>query len=31
VVVFTILSGKSPTEAFRCLPPGTRTPAACVA
>ena len=30
VVVFTILSGKSPTEAFRCLPPGTRTPAACV-
>jgi streptogramin lyase len=31
VVVFTILSGKSPSEAFRCLPPGTRTPAACVA
>jgi streptogramin lyase len=31
VVVFTIVSGKSPSEAFRCLPPGTRTPAACVA
>ncbi|HXD67193.1 MAG TPA: hypothetical protein VNV17_21380, partial [Solirubrobacteraceae bacterium] len=31
VVIFTIVSGKSPTETFRCLPPGTRTPTACVA
>jgi streptogramin lyase len=31
VVVFTIVSGKSPKEAFRCLPPGTRTPVACAA
>jgi streptogramin lyase len=29
VVVFTIVSGKSPTETFRCLPPGTHTPTAC--
>ncbi len=31
VVIFTIMSGKSPTETFRCLPPGARTPAACAA
>jgi streptogramin lyase len=31
VVIFTIQSGKSPTETFRCLPPGTRAPAACAA
>jgi streptogramin lyase len=31
VVVFTIRSGKSPAETFRCLPPGARTPAACAA
>ena len=31
VVIFTIVSGKSPTETFRCLPPGARTPAACAA
>jgi streptogramin lyase len=30
VVTFTIVSGRSPMETFRCLPPGTRTPAACV-
>jgi hypothetical protein len=29
VVVFTIVSGKQPTEAFRCLVPGSRSPAAC--
>jgi CSLREA domain-containing protein len=29
VVVFTIVSGKQPTEAFRCLVPGARTPTAC--
>ena len=29
VVVFTILSGKSPRESFLCLPPGARTPSAC--
>ena len=31
VVIFTIVSGKSPMETFRCLPPGARTPTACVA
>jgi streptogramin lyase len=31
VVVFTIVSGKSPMETFRCLSPGTRTPTACAA
>ena len=31
VVIFTIVSGKSPTETFRCLPPGARTPTACAA
>jgi CSLREA domain-containing protein len=30
VVVFTVVSGKQPTEAFRCLVPGARTPTACV-
>ena len=30
VVIFTIMSGKSPTETFRCLPPGAHTPTACV-
>jgi streptogramin lyase len=30
VVVFTIVSGKSPTETFRCLPPGAHAPSACV-
>jgi streptogramin lyase len=30
VVVFTIRHDTGPTEAFRCLPPGTRSPAACV-
>lgn len=29
VVIFTIVSGKSPTETFRCLPPGAHTPSAC--
>ena len=29
VVIFTVVSGKSPTEAFRCLPPGARSPTAC--
>jgi hypothetical protein len=29
VIVFTIVSGKSPTETFRCLPPGAHTPTAC--
>ncbi len=29
VVIFTIASGKSPTESFRCLPPGARSPTAC--
>ncbi len=29
VVVFTIVSGKSPTETFQCLPPGAHTPTAC--
>jgi streptogramin lyase len=29
VVIFTIVSGKQPTETFRCLPPGARTPTAC--
>ena len=30
VVIFTIQSGKSPTETFRCLPPGAHAPSACV-
>ena len=30
VVIFTIMSSKSPTETFRCLPPGAHTPSACV-
>lgn len=30
VVIFTIVSGKSPTETFRRLPPGARAPSACV-
>ncbi len=29
VVVFTVVAGKSPTEAFRCLPPGAHVPTAC--
>jgi CSLREA domain-containing protein len=29
VVIFTILSGKSPSEAFLCLPPGAHAPGAC--
>ena len=29
VVRFTVLSGKLPKESFLCMPPGTRTPAAC--
>ncbi|MGH2892691.1 MAG: virginiamycin B lyase family protein [Solirubrobacteraceae bacterium] len=29
VVVFTIVSGKSPTETFLCLPPGAHAPSAC--
>ena len=29
VVIFTIMSGKSPAETFRCLPPGAHAPAAC--
>jgi len=29
VIVFTIVSGKSPTETFECLPPGARSPSAC--
>ena len=29
VVIFTIVSGKSPKESFLCLAPGARTPAAC--
>jgi hypothetical protein len=31
VVRFTVLSGKLPKESFLCLPPGARTPSACVA
>jgi hypothetical protein len=30
VVRFTVLSGKLPKESFLCLPPGARTPSACV-
>ncbi|MGH2893465.1 MAG: virginiamycin B lyase family protein, partial [Solirubrobacteraceae bacterium] len=30
VVVFTVVAGRSPTESFRCLPPGARAPSACV-
>ncbi len=29
VVIFTIRSNQQPTETYRCLPPGTRSPAAC--
>lgn len=29
VIVFTIVSGKSPTESFECLPPGAHSPSAC--
>jgi streptogramin lyase len=29
VVVFTVRSGRSPAEAFRCLPPGAHAPSAC--
>jgi hypothetical protein len=30
VVVFTIVASHLPNEAFECLAPGARTPAACV-
>jgi streptogramin lyase len=30
VVRFTVLSGKLPKESFLCLPPGARSPSACV-
>ncbi|HEX3978678.1 MAG TPA: hypothetical protein VHW96_20575 [Solirubrobacteraceae bacterium] len=30
VVIFTIVSGKPPTETFRCLAPGAHTTSACV-
>jgi hypothetical protein len=30
LVVFTIVSGRSPKESFLCPPPGARTPSACV-
>ena len=29
VVLFTIISGKSPKETFLCMPPGARTPSTC--
>ncbi len=30
VVLFTVISGKQPSEKFLCLPPGARNPSACV-